>query len=77
MWRILLVKNVTNENTETVLVKAPPTELLHDRPSIREAVHNVNKLKTKPEIIRYYHAAAGFPAKMTWLWAIKAGTHVS
>ena len=28
LWRIPLVKNVTNENSETVLVKAPPTELL-------------------------------------------------
>ena len=53
MWRIPLVKNVTNENTETVMVKAPLMELLHNRPNNNEAVHNVYELKTKPEIIRY------------------------
>ena len=56
-----------NEDTETVLVKAPPMELLPDRPSTREAVHNVYELKTKPEVIRYYHAAAGFLTKRTWI----------
>ena len=32
---------------------------------------NVYKLKTQPELIRYYHAAAGFPTKPTWVAAIK------
>jgi len=68
---------VTNENTDTVLVKAPPTELLPNCPDTKEAVHNVYELKTKPEMIRYYHAAAGFPTKRTWLSAIKCGNFVS
>ena len=29
--------------------------------------------RLKPELTRYYHAAAGFPAKLTWLAAIKNG----
>ena len=29
------------------------------------------ELKTKLELIRYYHAAAGFPTHSTWLPAIK------
>ena len=77
LWRIPLVKNVTNKNAETVLVKAPPTELLPNRPGTKEAVHNVYELKTKPEMIRYYHAATGFPTKRTWLSAIKCGNFVS
>ncbi len=37
----------------------------------RIAIHNVYKLKTQPELVRYYHAAAGFPTKPSWLKAIK------
>ena len=77
LWRIPLVKNMTNENTQTVLVKAPPMELLPNRPNVKEAVHNVYKLKTKPDMIQYYHAAAGFPTKQTWLHAIKCENFVS
>jgi hypothetical protein len=36
-----------------------------------EAIHSVYELKTQPEIVRYHHAAAGFPTKPTWLKAIK------
>ena len=32
LWRILLVKNVSNLNTETVICKAPPTKILPNRP---------------------------------------------
>ena len=28
------------------------------------------KLKTQPELVRYYHAAVGFPTKTSWLKAI-------
>ncbi len=49
----------------------PPTEFLPDRPPANEAVHNVYELKTQPELIRYLHAAAGFPTKPTWPKAIK------
>jgi len=34
-------------------------------------VANVYELKTQPELIRYYHAAARFPTKPTWVTAIK------
>ena len=51
LWRIPLVENVTNLNTETVICRAPPTELLPNRPSATEVVHNVYKLQTVPERI--------------------------
>jgi hypothetical protein len=65
LWRVPLVPIVINENTDTVFTAKPPTEFLPDRPPANEAVHNVYELKTQPELIRYLHAAAGFPTKPT------------
>ena len=36
-----------------------------------KAVMNVYELKKQPELIKYYHAAAGFQTKPTWILAIK------
>ena len=41
--------------------KQPPTDKLL----------NAYDMKTRPELVRFYHAAAGFPTKPTWLAAIK------
>jgi hypothetical protein len=35
------------------------------------------KLKTQPDLVRYLHAAAGFPTKPTWIAAIKNKQYVS
>ena len=72
-----MVDNVTYWNTETVICKAPPTELLPNRPPITEAVHNVYELQTVPERIRYFHACVSFPTKRTWMKAIKKGFFAS
>ena len=82
LWRIPLLPTirqttVSNANTETVLVNKPPTEFLPQRPPSIEAIANVYELKTQPEIVRYYHAAAGFPTKPTWLKAIKNNHYAS
>jgi hypothetical protein len=68
LWRIpvcptIRSHNVTNLNTQTILVKEAPSELLPRRPPPIEAIANVFELKTQPELVRYYHAAAGFPTK--------------
>ena len=47
------------------------------RPPPVEAIANVYELKTQPEIVRYYNAAAGFPTKPTWLKAIKNNHYAS
>jgi hypothetical protein len=65
------VETVHNNNTDTIIVNKPSTELFPNRPEPNEAVHNVYKLKTQPELVRYHHAAAGFPTKPTFLAAIK------
>ena len=46
-------------------------------PPLPDSVSNVYELKTKPELVRYYHAAAGFPTKPTWIAAIKNGHYKS
>jgi hypothetical protein len=60
-----------------VLCDQCPTEFLPDRPPPSDAIHNVYKLKTQPELVQYYHAAAGFPTKPSWLKAIKNKQYAS
>ena len=62
---------VRNSNTNTVIVSKPPSDFLPTQPLPSDAIHNVYELKTQPELVRYYHAAVGFPTKSTWLKAIK------
>jgi hypothetical protein len=69
LWCTPLVPVVHNNNIDTMLVKHPPSKYLPESPS--EAVHNVYELKTQLELIRYHHAAAGFPTKPTWYKAVK------
>ena len=71
LWRVPLIPHVINNNTDTILCDRPPTEFLPQRPPPTDAVFNVYELKTQPELVRYHHAAAGFPTKPTWLKAIK------
>ena len=72
LWRILLVANVQNENTETVSVSKPPSSFSADsKQPHTDKLLNAYKMKTRPELVRFYHAAAGFPTKSTWLAAIK------
>jgi hypothetical protein len=85
-WQVPLIKNVHsyhrhndvhNYITDTVLCDRCPTEFLPDRPPPDEAIHNVYEPKTQPELVRYSHAAAGFPTKPSWLKAIKNKQHTS
>ena len=61
LWRIPLVNMVRNINTDTILTKRPPSEFLLDRLKPTEAIHSVYELTTQPELVRYLHAATGFP----------------
>ncbi len=71
LWRIPLVAVVGNNNTSTVIVNWPPTNFLPEGPPPTDAIHNVYELKTQPELVRYYHAAADFPTKPTCVKAIR------
>ena len=44
-------KKCRKQNTSTVLVNAPPSELLPNRPATKEAVANMYELKVKTGII--------------------------
>ena len=77
LWRFPLVPDaakICNLNTQTAILRKDPSEVLASHPPPKaEGINNVYELKTKPELIRYYHAAAGFPTKPSWLAAIKNG----
>jgi hypothetical protein len=77
LWQIPLIHVVLNSNTDMVLVNKPPTEFLPDCPPAIKAIHNVYKLKTQPELVRYLHACTGFPTKPSWIKAIKNRQYAS
>ena len=77
LWRIPLVDFVQNLNTDTIIFNRPPTEFLPNRLPTEEAIYNVYELKTTPELVRYHHAAAGFPTKPQWIAAIKNKQYAS
>jgi hypothetical protein len=54
---------VQNLNTDTIIVNRPPTEFLPNRLPTEDAIYNVYKLRMTPKLVRYHHAAAGFPTK--------------
>ena len=76
IWRIPLTKTVTNANTDTLATAQSPQELLQATPPLTNAL-NVYEIKKQPELVRYYHAAAGFPTKPTWLAAINNSHYAS
>ena len=73
LWRIPLVMGVRhrNNNLETVLTKRSPLEILAKAAPPIDHILSVYKLKTRPELVRYYHTAAGFPTEPTWTKAIQ------
>ena len=78
LWRIPLIPNPVDEDSDTTLMSATPDQALQaSQPPPTEDVLNVYEVKTKPELIRYYHAAAGFPTKATWLAAITNSHYAS
>jgi hypothetical protein len=68
LWRVPLQHNVANINTDTAQLNQNDTNAITD-----EVAANVYDLPSTERVIRYLHAAAGFPTKSTWLQAIKAG----
>jgi len=66
LWRISLKAKVENKNTDTLLI---------DRPNPKDAIGHVFELPSIEKTVLYYHAAAGFPVKETWIKAIIAGNY--
>ena len=74
LWRIPLgdlkgTQRQRYDNGKTAAVKNSPQAILSRRPPPLDpnSLNNVYDLKVQPKIVRYYHAAAGFPTKPTWI----------
>ena len=64
----------SNQNTDTAAISMVPQRILNQlQPPTQEIVSNVYEIKTKPELVQYYHATAGFTTKPSWLAAIRNG----
>ena len=65
-------KNNLKDITDTVLVDRSPLEILgySKQPPINHIL-SAYELKSQPELICHYHAAAYFPTQPTWIAAIK------
>jgi hypothetical protein len=72
LWRLPLTANVTNPTTDTQLLSQEQTNAI-----VEEIVSNVHDLPSTEQVVKYLHAAAGFPTKSTWLKAINAGFYAS
>ena len=62
-----------NQNVETILTVVSPIEILAEQAPPTDHILSVYELKTQTELVRYYHAAAGFPTQPTWTKAIRNG----
>jgi hypothetical protein len=68
LWRVPLVNQIDNENTDTYLLSKNESNNIAN-----EIANNVYDLPSTEQAIRYLHACAGFPTKATWLKAIAKG----
>lgn len=67
LWRVPLAAKVSNKNTDTMLLGETQSKQIMD-----EIAANVHDLPSTERVIRYLHAACGFPTKPTWLQAIQS-----
>ena len=69
LWIIPIARGLraktANLNTATVVSRVSPIAPLVDTPTLTDRILSVYKLKTRPELVRYYHAAVGFPTQPT------------
>jgi hypothetical protein len=76
LWRVPLKPDWTNENTETTLLSKEATQIVlskREKFDPMEFTNSVYELPNQEQVIAWYHAAAGYPTKATWLKAIEAG----
>ena len=68
LWWVTLTPVVLNKNTNTMLI---------DRPNPEHAINSAYKLPSLGQLVRYFHACAGYSTKETWLKAIWEGYYLS
>ena len=82
LWRIPLEEgatqqNVSDPNKQTILSAQKSAAEIIKKQNYDDFMCSVYELTTQPEIVRFLHAAAGFPTKATWLNAIQKGYFAS
>lgn len=77
VYRIPLVKEVKNINTDTAIVNVPPNRFLQQNPPSYDTINNVWECRNQSEVLRFYHAACGFPTEATWIQAVERGYFAS
>jgi hypothetical protein len=75
LWRVPLTPNLSNINTDTGLMSKRATEIIMKQRSNKNKEHlnSVYELPNTEQVVAWYHAAAGYPTKATWIKAIDAG----
>jgi hypothetical protein len=78
-WRIPIKPIIENLNTDTILMSQEATNTIMARRSEHpdEFVNSVYELPNLEQVVAWYHAAAGYPTKTTWIKAIKAGFYTT
>jgi hypothetical protein len=70
----------TNINTETALLSQEVTKIIMNKRGefdTTEFINSVYELPNTEQVIAWYHAAAGYPTKATWIKAIYAGFYAT
>ena len=67
LWRVPLETTCAPRKSEYILLPR----------SSEDAINNVYELPSTKQIVRYLHGCAGFPAKTTWIKAIRAGNYAT
>ena len=82
LWRIPLEEGATQQTVsdpdkQTILSAQKSAAEIIKKQDYDDFMCSVYELATQPEIVRFLHAAAGFPTKTTWLNAIQKGYFAS
>jgi hypothetical protein len=80
LWRIPLKPDWQNMNTETTLLSEKVTKIMMEKRGQFDPIEFVNSVYELPnleQVIAWYHAAAGYPTKTTWIKAIEAGFYAT
>ena len=77
LWRIPLLHDGEAAQASATFRQSPQEILREGPPPATNHINNVYELRAQPQLIRYYHAAAGFPTMRTWLKAIANGHYQS
>jgi hypothetical protein len=51
LWRIPLISDISNQNTNTVIITHPPSKYLPKQPCPMEVIFKVYKLRSQPELV--------------------------